>query len=130
MGRFVEGEDWPQDSFLPASLDDYVAEDNPVRVVEAFIDVLDLMALGFGGAEPAATGRPAYHEATMLKIYLYGYLHRIQSSRRLEREAGLNIELMWLTGRLAPDFKTTANFRRDNGTSIRAVCGRALLYTL
>lgn len=127
MGRFVEGEDRRQDSFLPASLDDYVAEANPVRVVEAFIDALDLTALGFAGAEPAATGRPAYHPATMLKIYLYGYFNRIQSSRRLEREAGRNIELMWLTGRLAPDFKTIANFRRDNGTAIRAVCAQFVM---
>lgn len=127
MGRFVEGEDRRQDSFLPASLDDYVAEDNPVRVVEAFIDALNLTALGFAGAEPAATGRPAYHPATMLKIYLYGYLNRIQSSRRLEREAGRNIELMWLTGRLAPDFKTIANFRRDNGIAIRGVCAQFVM---
>ncbi|MBF7013736.1 IS1182 family transposase [Novosphingobium resinovorum] len=124
MGRFVEGEDRRQDSFLPASLDDYVSEDNPVRVVEAFIDELDLTALGFEGMTPALTGRPAYHPSTMLKIYLYGYLNSIQSSRRLEREAGRNIELMWLTGRLAPDFKTIANFRRDNGAAIRAVCGQ------
>jgi len=124
MGRFVEGEDNRQDSFLPASLNDYVSEDNPVRVVEAFIDELDLKALGFEGMAPATTGRPAYHPSTMLKIYLYGYLNSVQSSRRLEREAGRNIELMWLTGRLAPDFKTIANFRRDNGVAIRAVCAQ------
>jgi transposase len=124
MGRFVEGEDRRQDYLLPASLDDYVFEDNPVRVVEAFIEELDLTTLGFAGMEPAATGRPAYHPSTMLKIYLYGYLNRIQSSRRLEREAGRNIELMWLTGRLAPDFKTIANFRVDNGAAIRAVCSQ------
>jgi transposase len=106
MGRFVEGEDRRQSLLLPASLDDYVTEDNPVRVVEAFIDELDLGALDFGGVEPAATGRPAYHPSTLLKIYLYGYLNRVQSSRRFEREAQRNIELMWLTGRLAPDFKT------------------------
>jgi transposase len=103
MGRFVEEQDRRQDFLLPASLDDYVAEDNPVRVVEAFIDALDLVAIGFAGATPAHTGRPAYHPSTMLKIYLYGYLNRIQSSRRLEREAQRNIELMWLTGRLAPE---------------------------
>src|SRR5271170_1874270 len=124
MGRFVEGEDRRQSLLLPASLDDYVTEDNPVRVVEAFIDELDLAALGFDGVEPAATGRPAYHPSTLLKIYLYGYLNRVQSSRRLEREAQRNIELMWLTGRLAPDFKTIANFRRDNGPAIGAVCGQ------
>lgn len=124
MGRFVEGEDRRQSLLLPESLDDYVTEDNPVRVIEAFIEELDLGALGFEGMAPAATGRPAYHPSTMLKIYLYGYLNRLQSSRRLEREAGRNIELMWLTGRLAPDFKTIANFRRDNGPAIRAVCSQ------
>ena len=124
MGRFVEGEDRRQSFLLPASLDDYVTEDNPVRVVEAFIDELDLAALGFEGMQPAATGRPAYHPSTLLKIYLYGYLNRVQSSRRLEREAQRNIELMWLTGRLAPDFKTIADFRRDNGPAIQAVCGQ------
>ena len=124
MGRFVEGEDRRQSLLLPESLDDYVTWDNPVRVVEVFIDELDLGALGFAGVQPAATGRPAYHPSTLLKIYLYGYLNRVQSSRRLEREAQRNIELMWLTGRLAPDFKTIANFRRDNGSAIRAVCGQ------
>jgi len=124
MGRFVEGEDRRQSFLLPESLDDYVTEDNPVRVVEVFIEELDLGALGFAGVQPAATGRPAYHPSTMLKIYLYGYLNRLQSSRRLEREAQRNIELMWLTGRLAPDFKTIANFRRDNGPAIVAVCGQ------
>src|ERR1700690_790713 len=122
MGRFVEGEDRRQSLLLPETLDDYVTEDNPVRVVEVFIEELDLGALGFEGVRPAATGRPAYHPSTLLKIYLYGYLNRIQSSRRLEREAQRNIELMWLTGRLAPDFKTIANFRRDNGPAIRAAC--------
>jgi len=101
-----------------------VTGDNPVRVVEAFIDELDLGALGFEGVQPASTGRPACHPSTLLKIYLYGYLNRLQSSRRLEREAQRNIELIWLTGRLAPDFKTIANFRRDNGPAIRAVCGQ------
>src|SRR5271167_4005658 len=124
MKRFVEGEERRQSLLLPESLDDYVTEDNPVRVVEAFIDELDLTALGFAGVRPAFTGRPAYHPSTLLKIYLYGYLNRVQSSRRLERETQRNIELMWLTGRLAPDFKTIANFRRDNGPSIRAVCGQ------
>src|ERR1700689_2112279 len=112
------------DATGPHSLKDYVSEENPVRVIEVFIDELDLAALGFAGVHPAATGRPAYHPSTLLKIYLYGYLNRLQSSRRLEREAGRNIELMWLTGRLAPDFKTIANFRRDNGAAIRAVCGQ------
>jgi transposase len=124
MKRFVEGEDRRQSLLLPDSLDDYVTEDNPVRVVEVFIEELDLDALGFEGMRPAVTGRPAYHPSTLLKIYLYGYLNRVQSSRRLEREAQRNIELMWLTGRLAPDFKTIANFRRDNGPAIRAVCAQ------
>jgi transposase len=127
MGRFVEGEDRRQPLLLPESLDDYVTEDNPVRVVEVFIDELDLSALGFDGMEPATTGRPAYHPSTMLKIYLYGYLNRIASSRRLEREAQRNIELMWLTGRLAPDFKTIANFRVDNGPAIQKACAQFVL---
>ena len=122
MKRFVEGEDRSQVTLLPECLDDYVAEDNPVRVVDVFVDELDLTSLGFEGAEPAATGRPAYHPAVLLKIYIYGYLNRIQSSRRLEREAQRNVELMWLTGRLTPDFKTIADFRKDNGKAIRKVC--------
>jgi transposase len=127
MGRFVQGEDRRQDYLLPASLDDYVSADNPVRAVEAFIDALDLKALAFVGMVPAETGRPAYHPATMLKIYLYGYLNRVQSSRRLEREAQRNVELMWLTGRLAPDFKTIANFRQANGAAIRSVCSQFIV---
>lgn len=127
MGRFVEGEDRCQQTMLPACLEDYVAEDNPVRVVDAFIEELDLSALGFERVQPAATGRPAYHPATLLRIFLYGYLNRIQSSRRLEREAARNVELMWLTGRLAPDFKTIADFRRTNGAAIRAVCTRFIV---
>ena len=122
MGRFVEGEDRSQSTLLPERLDDYVTEDNPVRVVDVFVDNLDLTALGFERAIAQATGRPGYHPATLLKIYIYGYLNRVQSSRRLEREAQRNIELMWLTGRLAPDFKTIADFRRDNGAAIRRVC--------
>jgi transposase len=127
MGRFVEGEDRRQQTMLPACLEDYIAEDNPVRVVDAFIEELDLSALGFERVQPAATGRPAYHPATFLKIYLYGYLNRIQSSRRLEREAARNVELMWLTGRLVPDFKTIADFRRANGFAIRTVCARFIV---
>src|SRR4029079_18322465 len=102
-------------------------EDNPVRVIEVFIDELDLAALGFVGMQPEATGRPAYHPSTMLKIYLYGYLNRVQSSRRLERETQRNVELMWLTGRLMPDFKTIANFRKDNGPAIRGACRRFIV---
>ena len=122
MKRFIEGEDRTQITLLPECLDDYVAEDNPVRVVEVFVDELELGALGFDGVDPAATGRPAYHPSVLLKIYIYGYLNRIQSSRRLEREAQRNVELMWLTGRLTPDFKTIADFRKDNGRAIRGAC--------
>src|SRR5215471_5024993 len=122
--RFVEGQDRAQLVLLPECLDDFVGEDNPVRVVDAFIEELDLALLGFAGVVPEATGRPSYHPATLLKIYLYGYLNQVQSSRRLEREAQRNIELMWLVGRLAPDFKTIADFRKDNGAAIRAVCGQ------
>jgi len=111
MKRFIEGEARTQVTLLPECLDDYVTEENPVRVVDVFVDELDLGALGFDGVDPAATGRPAYHPAVLLKIYIYGYLNRIQSSRRLEREAERNVELMWLTGRLAPYFKTIADFR-------------------
>ena len=124
MHRFIDGEDRMQHTLLPHCLEDYVGEENPVRVIEVFIDELDLAALEFSGVTPAATGRPAYHPSTLLKIYLYGYLNRLQSSRRLEREAQRNIELMWLVGRLAPDFKTIADFRKDNGAAIRAVCGQ------
>jgi len=127
MKRFIEGADRTQVTLLPECLDDYIAEDNPVRVVDAYVEELDLQELGFEGAEPAATGRPAYHPAVLLKIYIYGYLNRIQSSRRLEREAQRNVELMWLTGRLAPDFKTIADFRRDNGPGIRNVCRRFIV---
>jgi transposase len=124
MQRHIAGQDRRQSFLLPECVDDYVTEENPVRVVEAFIDELDFATLGFARAVPAETGRPGYHPATLLKLYLYGYLNRIPSSRRLEREAGRNLELMWLTGRLAPDFKTIADFRRDNGPAIRAVCSR------
>ena len=122
MKRFIEGEDRTQITLLPECLDDYVADDNPIRVVEVFVDQLDLASLGFDGVDPAATGRPSYHPSGLLKIYIYGYLNRIQSSRRLERETQRNVELMWLTGRLTPDFKTIADFRRDNGKAIRNVC--------
>jgi len=107
---------------LPCRLEDYATEENPVRVIDVFVEQLDLGVLGFAGMQPEATGRPAYHPSTMLKIYIYGYLNRIQSSRRLERETQRNVELMWLTGRLMPDFKTIANFRKDNGPAIRAAC--------
>jgi transposase len=122
MKRYVVGQDRSQSTLFPESLDEYIVEDNPVRVVDVFVDELDLRELGFEGAEPQATGRPSYHPATMLKLYIYGYLNRIQSSRRLERETQRNVELIWLTGRLSPDFKTIADFRRDNGKAIRRVC--------
>jgi len=124
MKRFIEGEDRKQVTLLPECLDDFVAEDNPVRIIEAFVEELELESMGFDGITPSTTGRPSYHPAVLLKIYIYGYLNRIQSSRRLERECQRNVELMWLTGRLAPDFKTIADFRRDNGTGIRNVCRR------
>lgn len=124
MKRFVEGEDRKQVTLLPECLDDFVVEDNPVRIIEAFVEELELESMGFDGLTPSTTGRPSYHPAVLLKIYIYGYLNRIQSSRRLERECQRNIELMWLTGRLAPDFKTIADFRRNNGTGIRNVCRR------
>ena len=122
MSGFVEGVDRSQSSLFPAELEDYVAEDNPVRAVDAFVDGLDLGNLGFGQVIPLAKGRPCYHPATLLKIYIYGYLNRVPSSRRLEREWQRNIELVWLTGQLAPDFKTIADFRKDNGKAIREVC--------
>src|SRR5436190_2365744 len=122
MSGFVEGIDRSQSTLFPAMLDDYVAEDNLVRAVDAFVEGLDLGKLGFGRVAPLEKGRPAYHPATLLKIYIYGYLNRVPSSRRLERECQRNIELVWLTGRLAPDFKTIADFRKDNGEAIRNVC--------
>ncbi len=121
MKRFIEGANRQQITLLPESLDEYIDEENPVRIVDLFVDQLDLGSQGFS-VEPAATGRPSYHSSTLMKLYVYGYLNRIQSSRRLEREAQRNIELMWLLGRLSPDFKTIADFRRDNGAGIRNVC--------
>ena len=120
MKRYIEAVGRSQITLLPQCLEDYITEDNPVRVIDVFVDELKLSKLGFAAAK--ATGRPSYHPATVLKLYIYGYLNRIQSSRRLEREAQRNIELIWLTGRLAPDFKTIADFRKDNGAAIRAVC--------
>src|SRR6056297_1577823 len=121
MGQFIEGIDRHQAMLLPECLEDYVGKDSPVRAIDAFIDMLDLAGLGFQSS-PAATGRPGYHPGLMLRIYLYGYLNQVQSSRRLERECGRNLELIWLTGRLKPDFKTIADFRKDNGLAIRKVC--------
>ena len=124
MKRFIEGESRNQITLMPACLDDYIDTDNPVRVIDLFVDELDLAELGFDGTTAANTGRPGYHPALLLKIYIYGYLNRIQSSRRLERETQRNVELMWLTGQLSPDFKTIADFRHDNGKGIRNVCKR------
>jgi transposase len=124
MPRFIEGQDRHQVTLLPESLDDFIAKDNAVRVVDAFVNELDLAELGFEGVQAAETGRPSYHPTVLLKIYIYGYLNRVQSSRRLERECQRNLEVMWLTGRLAPDFKTIADFRRDNGKGIRGACSR------
>src|ERR1700758_459795 len=124
MKRFVEGTDRGQSTLFPEYLEDWIHEDNPVRVIDVFVDELDLGELGFDGVDPEATGRPSYHPAVMLKLYIYGYLNRVQSSRRLEHEAGRNVEVMWLTGRLAPDHKTIADFRKDNGRAIRQVCAR------
>src|SRR5450755_2477926 len=132
MKRFVEGSDRGQSTLFPECVADWIGEDNPVRVIEVFAEELDLAELGFSGVDPEVTGRPSYHPAVLLKLYIYGYLNRVQSSRRLEREAGRNVEVMWLTGRLAPDHKTIADFRKDSGRAIRQVCARfvALCRTL
>ena len=124
MKRFVEGADRDQPTLFPECLEDWVDENNPVRVIDVFVDNLDLADLGFAGVDPQSTGRPSYHPAVLLKLYVYGYLNAVQSSRRLEREANRNVEVMWLTRRLAPDHKTIADFRKLNGSSIRKVCAR------
>ena len=124
MAGFVEGMDRRQATLLPECLEDWVDENNPVRAVDMFVDALDLAALGFAGVQPQATGRPGYHPAVLLKLYIYGYLNGVQSSRRLESEAGRNLEVMWLTQRLAPDHKTIADFRKDNGPAIKKVCAQ------
>ena len=124
MSRFIEEADRGQSTLLPECLDDFIDESNPVRVIDVFVDTLDLAEMNFEGVEPAATGRPSYHPSVLLKLYIYGYLNRVQSSRRLEREAGRNVEVMWLLGRLVPDHKTIADFRKDNGLGLRKVCAR------
>ncbi len=124
MKRFVESADRGQATLFPECLEDWIGEDNPVRVIDVFVDGLDLAELGFDRVQPQATGRPAYHPSVLLKLYIYGYLNRVQSSRRLEREAGRNVEVMWLTGRLVPDHKTIADFRKDSGPAIRRVCAQ------
>jgi len=127
MKRFIQSVDRSQGILFPEHVDDYVQDDNPVRVVDVFVEQLDLVELGFTSVTPLLTGRPAYHPSVLLKLYIYGYLNRIQSSRRLERESQRNLELIWLTGRLMPDFKTIANFRKDNGLAIRKVCSQFVL---
>src|SRR5512139_3031217 len=124
MRRFVEGTDRGQSTLFPECLEDWIGEENPVRVIDVFVDELDLGELGFSGVDPEATGRPSYHPSVLLKLYIYGYLNRVQSSRRLEREAGRNLEVLWLLKRLAPDHKTIADFRTDNGAALRKVCAR------
>src|SRR6266581_1183689 len=124
MKRFVEGTDRGQTTLFPECLADWIDENNPVQVIDVFVDGLDLAELGFDRVAPEATGRPSYHPSVLLKLYIYGYLNRVQSSRRLEREAGRNVEVMWLTGRLVPDHKTIADFRKDNGPAIRKVCAQ------
>ena len=126
MSGFIQGDDRSQATLFPERLDDYVGADSAVRVIDVFVDDLDISGLGFR-TEPNETGRPAYHPRTLLKLYIYGYLNRVQSSRRLEREAQRNVELMWLTGRLAPDFKTIADYRKDNGKAIQKVCREFVL---
>src|SRR6516164_5634122 len=124
MAGFIEEADRGQLSLLPGSLDDWVGKDNPVRVIDAFVDGLDLKKLGFETVDPLDIGRPGYHPSIHLKLYIYGYLYRVQSSRRLERECHRNLEVMWLLGWLAPDHKTIADFRKDNGAAIKKVCGQ------
>jgi transposase len=124
MKRFIEGADRGQSTLFPECVEDWIGEDNPVRVIDVLVDGLDLAELGFGGVDPEATGRPSYHPSILLKLYIYGYLNQVQSSRRLEREAGRNVEVMWLLDRLAPDHKTIADFRKDNGLALRKVCAR------
>lgn len=127
MKRFVEGVARDQGGLFPVHLEDFVDEDNPVRAVDVFVDKLDLRALGFDAVDPSATGRPGYHPAVLLKLYIYGYLNAVPSSRRLEREAGRNVELMWLTERLAPDHKTIADFRKDHGLAIQQACAQFVM---
>ena len=127
MKRFIEGADREQSTLLPESLDDWIDDSNPVRAVDVFVDGLNLIKLGFRGVVPEATGRPSYHPSALLKLYIYGYLNRVQSSRRLEREAGRNLEVIWLLRRLTPDDKTIADFRKDNGPAIKKVCAQFVM---
>ena len=124
MKRFVEGKHRGQRTLFPECLEDWIDKDDPVRVIDVFVEEVDLGELGFGGVDPEATGRLSYHPSVLLKLYIYGYLNRVQSSRRLEREAARNIEVVWLTGRLVLDNKTIADFRKDNGSAILKACAR------
>ncbi len=124
MSGYIEGTDRGQSTLFPDRLEDWIGEDNPVRVIDLFVDEIDLAELSFGRTSPAPTGRPGYHPSVLLKLFIYGYLNRVPSSRALEREAGRNVEVMWLTGALAPDHKTMADFRRDNGPAIRKTCAQ------
>src|SRR4030095_10604261 len=127
MRRFVEGTDRGQRTLVAECLEDWICEDNPVRVIDVFVEGLDLAEHGFSGVDPEATGRPSYHPSVLLKLYIHGYLRRVKWNRRLEREAGRNVEVMWLTGRLVPDHKTIADFRRDNGLAIKGVCAQFIV---
>jgi len=127
MKRFIEGANREQSTLLPESLDEWIDDSNPVRAVDVFVDGLNLVKLGFDGVVPEATGRPSYHPSALLKLYIYGYLNRVQSSRRLEREAGRNLEVIWLLRRLTPDDKTIADFRKDNGGAIKKVCAQFVM---
>lgn len=122
MSHHIKGQSRTQATLFPEALDDFVTDENPVRVIDAFVDSIDLASLGFEKVKTKATGRPCYHPSMMLKLYIYGYLNRIQSSRRLEKETHRNVELMWLLERLTPDFKTIADFRKDNSTGIKNTC--------
>ena len=118
MSRFIEENARSQSTLFPELLDDYISQDNPIRVVEAFVEGLDMHGMKFNRVEASNTGRPGYRPSTLLKLYIYGYLNRIQTSRRLEKETHRNVEVMWLLGRLQPDYKTIADFRKDNGLSL------------
>lgn len=119
---YIEGSDRDQQVLFPEVLDEYVGAENPVRFLDAFVASLDLAGLGFQRATPSEIGRPAYHPGDLLRLYLYGYLHRLRSSRKLEQETHRNVELIWLLRRLRPDFKTIADFRRENPQGLKAVC--------
>jgi transposase len=119
---YIHGQDRHQQVLFPESLDDYIDAANPIRFLDVFVAQLDLKALGFTHATPNQTGRPSYHPGDMLKLYLYGYLNKIRSSRKLERKSQRNLELMWLLHKLTPDFKTIADFRKEHPQALKGVC--------